>query len=382
MNITRKLLDAIHRTPRINFDPLPTYGESYLPFAMSAGMDVTPGGRIWTCWIGGEDGPAAYLLASYSDDGGDTWREPVFVIDPHDSSLPCDLSTHVGCFLCDPLGRLWLFFQQSLGMFDGRSSNWAVCCDDPDGAAPRWSAPRYISFGASLNKPIVRANGEWILPVSLWERWHITEPFGECYRELDAVRGANVFVSLDQGAHWQLRGGIIFEDSCFNEHSIVELRDGRLWMLSRCHAEIAQSFSEDGGATWQPQQTAFPHISSKCAIRRGQSGKLLRVRHGGDLGAATPTRCDLAAFLSTDDGATWSSGLLLDERTGISYPEIAQTPDGDIYVYYDRNRAADAEILFARFCEEDVLAQTPIRASLKNAIKVRKCMRKGLAEVS
>lgn len=167
MNITQKLLDAIHRTPRINFDPLPTYGESYLPFAMSAGMDVTPGGRIWTCWIGGEDGPAAYLLASYSDDGGDTWREPVFVIDPHDSSLPCDLSTHVGCFWCDPLGRLWLFFQQSLGMFDGRSSNWAVCCDDPDGAAPRWSAPRYISFGASLNKPIVRANGEWILPVSL-----------------------------------------------------------------------------------------------------------------------------------------------------------------------------------------------------------------------
>ena len=218
--------------------------------------------------------------------------------------------------------------------------------------------------------------------MSLWERWHITEPFGECYRELDAVRGANVFVSLDQGDHWQLRGGIIFEDSCFNEHSIVELRDGRLWMLSRCHAEIAQSFSEDGGATWQPQQTAFPHISSKCAIRRLQSGNLLLVRHGADLGAATPTRCDLAAFLSTDDGATWSSGLLLDERTGVSYPEIAQTPDGDIYVYYDRNRAADAEILFARFCEEDVLAQTPIRASLKNAIKARTGMRKGLAEVS
>ena len=113
-----------------------------------------------------------------------------------------------------------------------------------------------------------------------------------------------------------------------------------------------------------------------------QSDNLLLVRHGADLGAATPTRCDLAAFLSTDDGATWSSGLLLDERTGVSYPEIAQTPDGDIYVYYDRNRAADAEILFARFCEEDVLAQTPIRASLKNAIKDRKCMRKGLAEVS
>ena len=376
--VTPPLLDAIHRIPRVNFDPFPTYAKKYLPFAMSAGMEVTPRGRLWTCWIGGEDGPGAYLLASYSDDGGDAWRDPVFVIDPHDPALPYDLSTHVGCFWCDPRGRLWLFFQQSLGMFDGSSSNWAMHCDDPDAPVPNWSEPRYIGFGASLNKPIVRANGEWILPVALWERWHITEPFGDCYRELDAVRGANAFVSLDEGDHWRHRGGMIFEESCFNEHSIVELRDGRLWMLSRCHAEVAQSFSQDGGITWQPQQTAFSHISSKCAFRRLRSGNILLVKHGTELGVATLTRCDLTAFLSMDDGATWSGGLLLDERKGVSYPEIAQAPDGDIYVHYDHNRAKDAEILCARFREEDVLAGTisTARAVLKNAIKDRRGMRK------
>ena len=91
-------------------------------------------------------------------------------------------------------------------MFDGSCSNWYVRCDDPDAEKPVWTEPVYIGFGASLNKPIVRKNGEWILPVSLWERWHIDKPFADCYRELDAVRGANVFVSDDEGGHWRYRG--------------------------------------------------------------------------------------------------------------------------------------------------------------------------------
>ena len=68
--LTQQLLNAIRRTSTVNFDPFPAYAEKYLPFAMSAGLEITPGGRLWTCWIGGEDGPGAYLLASYSDDDG------------------------------------------------------------------------------------------------------------------------------------------------------------------------------------------------------------------------------------------------------------------------------------------------------------------------
>jgi hypothetical protein len=56
------------------------------------------------------------------------------------------------------------------------------------------------------------------------------------------------------------------------------------------------------------------------------------------------------------DGKTWKGGLMLDEREGISYPDGFQAPDGTIYISYDRNRAADGEILLARFTEQDVLA--------------------------
>ncbi|MDH4477302.1 MAG: sialidase family protein [Verrucomicrobiaceae bacterium] len=379
VKVTQELLNSIHVTPKLIFDPMPAYGQKYLPFAMAASLEVTSKGRLWTCWAGGGDGPNGYLVGSYSDDQGKSWRDPVFVIDPQAQGLK--MNTRIGAFWCDPKGRLWLFFHQSVGNFDGSFSNWFVRCDDPDSAKPVWSDPVYIGFGESINKPIVRKNGEWILPVSLHDRWNIDKPFADYYHELDAVRGSNVFVSDDEGASWRYRGGIIFKDSRFNEHSVVEIQDGTLWMLSRCKKEIAQSFSADGGKSWQPQSTAFPHVDSKAVIRRLQSGNLLVIRHGQDMTKATDGRKELTAFLSTDDGKTWSGKLLLDERDNVSYPDIAQAPNGGIYVHYDRDRYGAAEILFARFREEDVQAGKLISkdAALKNLVKSKLGMNHGAA---
>jgi hypothetical protein len=61
---------------------------------------------------------------------------------------------------------------------------------------------------------------------------------------------------------------------------------------------------------------------------------------------------------------------MLDERTGVSYPDGFQAPDGSIYIPYDRNRATDGEILFAKFTEEDILARALVnpKSCLKNLI--------------
>ena len=87
VKVTQELLNSIHVTPKLIFDPMPAYGQKYLPFAMAASMESTKKGRLWTCWAGGQDGPNAYLLASYSDDQGKSWRDPVFVIDPQAHGL-------------------------------------------------------------------------------------------------------------------------------------------------------------------------------------------------------------------------------------------------------------------------------------------------------
>ena len=38
---------------------------------------------------------------------------------------------------------------------------------------------------------------------------------------------------------------------------------------------------------------------------------------------------------------------MLDEREGVSYPDVAQDQKGKIYIVYDRNRYTDREILMA-----------------------------------
>ena len=64
----------------------------------------------------------------------------------------------------------------------------------------------------------------------------------------------------------------------------------------------------------------------------------------------------MTAFVSEDDGRTWKGGLVLDERSGVSYPDGCQAPDGTVFIAYDRERAKEREILLATFAEEDVLA--------------------------
>ena len=49
-------------------------------------------------------------------------------------------------------------------------------------------------------------------------------------------------------------------------------------------------------------------------------------------------RNNLTAFISEDDGETWPYSLLLDRRNNVSYPDVKEDENGNIYVIYDRER--------------------------------------------
>ena len=353
-----KLLDRGAETPRINLTPLPRYAMSNQDYGMTIGIAVTAGGRLFVCWVGGGDNSKAYFLLAYSDDGGDTWSEPCLAIDPHDPSLPCDRCTIVGTLWVDPHNRLWLFFNQTLAHFDGKSSNWFIRLDQPDANDWNWTRPCYLSYGCTLNKPIVCANGDWLLPVSLWQRYHISPPFQDCHHEMDPLRMAHIFASRDEGQTWTRRGGVYLPDSAFDEHMFVELRDKRLWMLGRTRTHgLVETFSPDGGVSWRtPERASVQSVSARFHLRRLASGRLLLIKHGAEVDKAAENRSFLTAFLSEDDGASWTDGLVLDERFEISYPDSDQSTDGTLYITYDRNRAVDGEILMARLREEDILS--------------------------
>lgn len=46
VKVTQELLNSIHVTPKLIFDPMPAYGQKYLPFAMAASMESTSKGRL------------------------------------------------------------------------------------------------------------------------------------------------------------------------------------------------------------------------------------------------------------------------------------------------------------------------------------------------
>jgi hypothetical protein len=117
--------------------------------------------------------------------------------------------------------------------------------------------------------------------------------------------------------------------------------------------------STDRGATWPDlKPSTIAHPSARFFVRRLNSGNLLLVKHGA---IDQPTgRSHLTAFVSSDDGKTWTGGLLLDERSGVSYPDGQQTDDGLIRVIYDFSRTGSRHILMSTFREEDVAAGKPV----------------------
>ena len=338
-SIALATLDARTEPPVVITAPGTEFQDEARPGAMIIGMDRTPGGRIWGCWTGTGDKQDGYFILATSDNGGATWSKPRLVVGAPDPSGKRQRGALVGNLWTDPRGRLWLFFDQKVIGIAGPRANWFIRCDNPDADMPVWSQPTFIAEGCTLNKPTVLGNGAWLLPISHWDN-----------------KTAWVYVSTDQGATWQPRGSVMFPDWQFDEHMMIELRDGRLWMLARTAGNPYESYSSDQGATWsKPKPSPIQNVNARFFLRRLKSGRLLLVKNGPTNERITK-RSHMSAFLSDDDGKTWSGGLLLDERSSVSYPDGFESPDGLIHILYDWNRHTDAEILLAKFREQDVLA--------------------------
>lgn len=339
--------------PPINTSPGKEYADDTRMFQGIPGLSRAANGRLWALWYAGGtgEGELNYVVLVTSGDDGKTWSGPKLVIDP-----PGPVRAYDPAIWHDPSGRMWVFWAQSYRWWDGRSGVWAITTDDSDQENPKWTEPRRLCNGIMMNKPTVLSNGDWLLPVAIWK-----QPAKESIEhrfDLPEERGGNIFISKDQGKTFQLLGQTDVPERTFDEHMIVERKDNSLWTLVRTRYGIGESISTDGGKTWSKGKASdIPHVNARFFIRRLKSGNLLMVRHNP---ADKKSRRDLTAFLSQDDGKTWQGGLLLDERSGVSYPDGVQSDDGTIYIIYDFARTRDKKILMATFTEEDVLAGKPV----------------------
>lgn len=337
--------------PKYLGPPLPEHAVTNRAFQGIPSVAVAPGGRLWATWYAGvtpgEDANN-YVVLSTSADGGATWTE-VLTVDPDAGDPIRSFDPEVWV---SPDGRLlfsWSHMDKS--RHDAELGVWCIETGEPDAANPVWSKPRRLNDGVMMCKPLVMATGEWLLPISTW-------------REHD--NSAQMIVSADAGKTWSLRGGcnVPVADRQFDEHMFVERKDHSLWLLVRTKYGIGESISMDRGKTWpELKPSTILHTPSRFFICRLISGSLLLVKHG-PLDTRTG-RSHLTAYISKDDGKTWRGGLMLDERSGVSYPDGQQTPDGIMRIIYDYNRVSDRNILLASFREEDVVAGKPVSADVR-----------------
>jgi hypothetical protein len=322
---------------------------------------AAPGGRLWLAWYGGarDEGCGNIVGLVCSGDGGATWSAPVVVVQPPPAARAFDPA-----LWCDTDGRLWLFWAQSASpadqrvIFDGVGGVWALRTSEPDAAEPHWEAPRRIADGIMMNRPTVLRDGTWLFPVTLWRDGLGSGPATPA--TLADACLPHVVASRDHGATFERRGGPQVEGRDFDEHMLVELRDGRLWLLTRILAGMAGSISDDGGRSWTPARPIDLGVpNSRFHVRRLRSGRLLLIVNlvdPAERGTAWATRKNLSALLSDDDGASWTHRLLLDARSQTSYPDADEDADGRIWITYDRDRYGSGDILLACIREADVLS--------------------------
>ena len=334
-------------------------------FIQSGGFERTRSGRIWITWTAGGDNENAYLMSAWSDDEGKHWTHPKFMIPNAISPHGFRKSSSCGVFWTDPLGRLWWIFDCRLGSFDGRSGTWCAICENPDADAPRWNPPFRIWHGVCLNRPLVLADGTWIMAISLWPRhriygfpgqdWGYDRYSGNYTKELDPERKAWIFASRDNGQTWVRRGGVEAPQREFDEPSVIERKDGSLLMYIRTYYGLAEAESSDQGYTWSDARpSSILHPNARIFTCRLQSGRLLMVRHERREGEA-PARNNLTAYLSDDEAKTWYGAFRFENRASVSYPDGFQHPDGRIFIQYDHGRI-NGSLQMSIFTEEDVAA--------------------------
>lgn len=291
-------------------------------------------GRLWVTWYtGGDREPSSdnYVVLESSGDDGLTWRQEL-TIEGGASSRAFDPNLWV-----DPAGRLWHLWNETdeavAELFDGVGGVWARVAESADS----WSEPRRIADGVAMNKPVVVADRSWLLCASVW---------GQGPQIAEQPRATNVIASDDDGASWTLRGSatVPHPERTFDEHMLVQLPSGDLWMLVRTLRGLAESFSTDGGRHWTIlRPSGFnPHPSSRVWFRTLSSGAIVLVGN-----AAPMTRDGIAIRVSIDGGVTWSFPTVIDSRHALSYPDASEGADGRLHIVYDRDRGGAGDIILA-----------------------------------
>ncbi|MDH4411429.1 MAG: exo-alpha-sialidase [Verrucomicrobiales bacterium] len=349
--------------PEVHTAPVPArYLDENRMFLCGPGITVSRGGRLWVTFktgdIGEDEDNCTVLVTS--GDKGETWSKPVLAVD-----IDGPVRTNDPGIWTDPNGKVTLMFGQVYGFWDGRGGLWTMTAENGDDENTKWSEPVRLCDGYKKNKPFITQDGKWLYliehmgPKGWRGRYAKGAPMDPALiHPKPELNHANVFVSGDQGKTLRFLGQSLIpeKDKTFQEHMIIEKKDGTLWMLGRTNDGVGEAFSKDQGRTWSEMAPAkgIAGPSSRTFFQRLASGNILLIKNGATIDQPSD-RTHMTAYLSEDDGATWPYKLLLDERA-TSYPDAAQGQDGFLHIVHDFERHGAKVVCYHRLTEADIKA--------------------------
>ena len=249
----------------------------------------------------------------YSDDAGLTWSKPTTLVDTENTNLhPNILEMNDGtllCTFCDerlPVGDEYLHLYFRIG--------YMLSTDQ----GQSWSDHEFLPDTTSMgNEPAIQIADGTVL--------RIASSRFDSSRQYDSVV---IFASEDNGQTFDIRSTIEADDHHMHEPALVEMKNGRLAILTRPDGDIC--FSDDKGEGWtKPVRTGMnvydPHV---VQLPNG----VLAAFHGCYF------KNGLRVCLSKDNGQTWNGpgenfGYEVDASAyGYSCPVVLD--DGTVYVVY------------------------------------------------
>jgi len=302
------------------------------------------------------------VRAMYSSDNGDSWsKEEVLFTLPKEAG---GFGYHVA--MVDRDGEIHIFMLNDratgsiLPLPEGVKKNVITIQSPLDiwhvkstGKRAEWEPAKeiYHGRGGDLQSVIQMSNGRIILPFSyLTNRSWGNRGSGADLFTYNGQFNCGVLYSDDGGKTWIESPDVLktpaVDLSSYGpvEPVVIELKDGRVWMLLRTQmGRFYESFSRDGSRWSRPEPSSIISSDSPAGLLRLADGNLLMfVNNCLRFPYANGGRHVLHAAISKDDGKTWlgyrevlrdpvqKDGPPLTGDNGVSYPYQTLTKDGRV----------------------------------------------------
>jgi len=327
----------------------PKYTKRIWQGVPSIGIDRN--NNLYIAWFTGganENGNTIgnYITMSISNNQGSSWYKNKIVIAPSDSDS--DRFFDPSLFL-DKFNNLYFSFSRNFPnnlKYDPGSRWLCGITNTKDGQSPKLTKINYWEHGVMIQKPSFALNDSSTMyfPITEWLGMKgNTKPWifkGNINSLINFKISAISYIPLPNS----LRN--------FDEDMIVQLSDGSFLGMIRGIDGLYTTRSKDA-INWD-SCTKFtnlgPTTSSRFHLRRLKSGRLILIFNNAT------TRKNLMAYLSEDEGKTWPYSIIIDNRNGVSYPDMVEQ-DGNLYISYDYDRYGKGQINLAIIKENQILTK-------------------------